>query len=164
MCRALDALDPLFIKLSDAYMKALIAEFGTDHYYQADGFFNAAKGPWLAEEESEAVALEQLAETGAGQPPIDAVAAAHSAAAYGGMARTDPQATWVYQTWIWRGFKGDKIPYLKGWLSSIPCADSCHPCTLHEECSHERALSLSLSLSLSLMRVCLIVNAGRGKA
>ena len=28
-------------------MKALIAEFGTDHYYQADGFFNAAKGPWL---------------------------------------------------------------------------------------------------------------------
>ena len=139
-------------------MKALIAEFGTDHYYQADGFFNAAKGPWLAAEEeaSEAVASEQLAETGAGQPPIDAVAAAHSAAAYGGMARTDPQATWVYQTWIWRGFKGDKIPYLKGWLSSIPCADPCHPCS-HEECSHEcdllsESLSLSLSLSLFLFR------------
>lgn len=33
----LDALDPLFTKLSDAYMKDLIKTFGTDHYYQADG-------------------------------------------------------------------------------------------------------------------------------
>ena len=53
-------------------------------------------------------------------PPLDPVAAAHSAAAYAGMARTDPQATWVYQTWIWRGFQEEKLPYLKGWLSSIP--------------------------------------------
>ena len=30
--------------------------------------------------------------------PPDAVAAAHSAAAYAGMARTDPKAVWVYQT------------------------------------------------------------------
>ena len=44
---ALDALDPLYRNLSDAYMTALIEEFGTDHFYQADGFFNAAKGPWL---------------------------------------------------------------------------------------------------------------------
>ena len=43
----LDALDPLFKTLSDAYMKTLIAEFGTDHYYQADGFFNSVRGPWL---------------------------------------------------------------------------------------------------------------------
>jgi hypothetical protein len=44
---ALDALDPLFAKLADEYMRRLIAEFGTDHYYQADGFFNSKKGPWL---------------------------------------------------------------------------------------------------------------------
>ena len=48
---ALDALDPLFVKLSDAYMKLLITEFGTDHYYQADGFFNSARGPWAYEDD-----------------------------------------------------------------------------------------------------------------
>lgn len=31
----LDALDPLFAKLSDSYMELLIKRFGTDHYYQA---------------------------------------------------------------------------------------------------------------------------------
>ena len=53
-------------------------------------------------------------------PPPDAAAAAHSAAAYAGLARTDPAAVWVYQTWIWRGFKEAQLPYLRGWLSSIP--------------------------------------------
>ena len=33
----IDALDPLFAKLSDAYMKILIEDFGTDHIYAADG-------------------------------------------------------------------------------------------------------------------------------
>ena len=41
----LDALDPLFTKLSDAYMTLLIAEFGTAHYYQADGLFSTRNGP-----------------------------------------------------------------------------------------------------------------------
>ena len=55
-------------------MKALIAEFGTDHYYQADGFFNAAKGPWLDDTTQDAQAhRKQLA-----PPPPDPVAAAHS--------------------------------------------------------------------------------------
>lgn len=43
--------------------------------------------------------------------PIDHDAAAHSAAAYAGLARTDPQAVWVYQTWIWRGFTAEHEPY-----------------------------------------------------
>ena len=172
-------------------MKALIAEFGTDHYYQADGFFNAAKGPWLADTSPGAqvqelpawqfsdaindpyikwcthgnacVFFHTLAEAkqacasaancggvvyqtsdnkncadpshggcysmrAAHQttpspgnepstswlvlnaakchppppppPPPDEVAAAHSAAAYAGMARTDPKSVWVYQTWM----------------------------------------------------------------
>jgi hypothetical protein len=211
------------------YMKALIAEFGTDHFYQADGFFNAAKGPWLADDDAAVVPrvqgqegqqAQQLpacrfsdaindtyvagctdgngkcvffhtlaeAETAcvatancggvvyqtsdnrncgmpshggcysmraanvttpspghepstswliinaaechppppppAPPPPPDAMAAAHSAAAYAGMARTDPESVWVYQTWIWRGFKPESLPYLKGWLSSIPAGKS----------------------------------------
>ena len=219
---ALDALDPLFAKLSDAYMKLLLEQYGgSDHFYQADGFFNSKKGPWYeyAEEEEEerlprppcvfssaindtylagcadderhsglcashpSLAAAEAAcakiptcggvtlqttdgchqqPTGVGcystrkatattpsptkepstswlltnapacrAPPVptppptiappDADAAAHSAAAYGGMARTDRDAVWVYQTWIWRGFTSSKhISYLQGWLSSIP--------------------------------------------
>ena len=38
-------------------------------------------------------------------PPItiDMEAFNHSAAAYAGMARTDPQAVWLFQTWSWLG-------------------------------------------------------------
>lgn len=36
------------------------------------------------------------------------------------MARTDPHATWVYQTWIWRGFGEGNFPFLKGWISAVP--------------------------------------------
>lgn len=43
----IDALDPLFTKLSDAYMKILIADFGTDHMYAADGTFSHASAPWM---------------------------------------------------------------------------------------------------------------------
>lgn len=108
----LDALDPLFGQLADAYMKRLIAEFGTDHYYQADGLFTDKTGPWALQESHHASADVW--------PEPDEDAARHSAAAYGGLARTDPEAVWVYQSWIWRGFGDDKRAYLRGWISSIP--------------------------------------------
>ena len=229
---ALDALDPLFEKLSDAYMKALINEFGTDHYYQADGYFSAAASPWMETEMKREMKREMKAndnndsnvlksdlsidrlpkttfptcrfsdafnDTYVGNcpntlsglnckiydtllaakkgcseiydcggityeyseytlrrnnfttpsppsnmstsswlllnsqeclppvpPPQDfqayKSAAAHSAAAFAGLTRTDPEAHWVYQTWIWRAWVSDqtKKPTLKGWLSSIP--------------------------------------------
>ena len=43
------------------YMKILIKTFGTDHYYQADGFFNNKKGPWwVINRPSTGTALPQL--------------------------------------------------------------------------------------------------------
>ena len=36
------------------------------------------------------------------------------------MARTDPEARWVYQTWIWRGFSESQLPYLRGFLAGVP--------------------------------------------
>jgi hypothetical protein len=45
-----DALDPLFATLADQYMTMLIATFGTDHLYQADGIFTIGAAPWYEEE------------------------------------------------------------------------------------------------------------------
>ena len=53
-------------------------------------------------------------------PPPDHDAFLHSQAAFGGMTRTDPEAVWVYQTWIWRSFDESKLPYLHGWLTAVP--------------------------------------------
>jgi hypothetical protein len=35
----MDSLDPLFGKIADVWMKTLIEDFGTDHWYQLDGYF-----------------------------------------------------------------------------------------------------------------------------
>jgi hypothetical protein len=44
----------------------------------------------------------------------------HSAAAYAGMSRTDPQAKWVYQTWSWLGGAQGRPAYMKGWITAVP--------------------------------------------
>ena len=53
-------------------------------------------------------------------PEIDQDAYARATAAYTGLNRTDPDAIWVYQTWIWRGYDSSKLPYLRGWVSAAP--------------------------------------------
>lgn len=40
----LDGRDPLFTKVADAWMKQIIADFGTDHAWQMDGFFGNGTG------------------------------------------------------------------------------------------------------------------------
>lgn len=40
------SVDPLFGKIADAWMQTLIADFGTDHWYQLDGYFNGGTAPW----------------------------------------------------------------------------------------------------------------------
>ena len=42
----MDSLDPLFTEIADAWMKQLIADFGTDHWYQLDGYFDGGTAPW----------------------------------------------------------------------------------------------------------------------
>eukprot|EP00756_Hemistasia_phaeocysticola_P064325 Hpha_TRINITY_DN7710_c0_g1::TRINITY_DN7710_c0_g1_i1::g.85521::m.85521/K01205/NAGLU; alpha-N-acetylglucosaminidase len=43
----MDSLDPVYAKIADVWMKTLIADFGTDHWYQLDGYFNGGTAPWL---------------------------------------------------------------------------------------------------------------------
>jgi len=40
----MDSLDPQFGKIADLWMKILIEDFGTDHWYQLDGYFNGGTG------------------------------------------------------------------------------------------------------------------------
>jgi hypothetical protein len=162
----------------------LIEDFGTDHFYAADGTFSHAEAPWLSlghalsdplfrarRDEAKAEAFESAMASSLNDPPIvidmeasvEALPLAlhwhmqgsvgahtlssvphvdtpfvirtpflsglhvnqqraahpllttpvralvfahrynHSKAAYAGMARTDPKAVWVYQTWSWLG-------------------------------------------------------------
>ena len=124
-CQAfqLDGLDPLFAKMADRYMEVLISTFGTDHFYQADGSFTCHPMPWLATA-AEEYAAEPASSVGAEAPPPPLPsheAMLYSKAAYAGMARTDPKATWVYQTWGWHWTKqtADNKAYLLGWLSGV---------------------------------------------
>jgi hypothetical protein len=44
-----------------------------------------------------------------------------SRAVYQGIAKWDPAAVWVYQTWIWRDYAtAHDLAYLQGWLSGPP--------------------------------------------
>lgn len=44
-CR--NSVDPLYAKIADEWMKQIIADFGTDHWYQLDGYFNGGTAPWM---------------------------------------------------------------------------------------------------------------------
>ena len=44
----MDSLDPLFAEIADAWMKQLTLDFGTDHWYQLDGYFDGGTAPWAS--------------------------------------------------------------------------------------------------------------------
>ena len=60
----MDSLDPLYAQIADVWMKTLLADFGTDHWYQLDGYFNGGTAPWLA-----------TADPAAGEQPLSPPAA-----------------------------------------------------------------------------------------
>ena len=86
----LDALDPLFAKIGDRYMQHLIADFGTDHWYEADGYFSAGSPPWLSERTGVHVRMREDDP----DPRLVQQAREHGEAAYQAMNRTDPLAIW----------------------------------------------------------------------
>ena len=44
----MDSLDPLYGEIADAWMKQMIADFGTDHWWQLDGYFDGGTAPWAS--------------------------------------------------------------------------------------------------------------------
>eukprot|EP00035_Acanthoeca_spectabilis_P028652 m.471561 g.471561 ORF g.471561 m.471561 type:complete len:835 (-) comp31250_c0_seq1:128-2632(-) len=123
----LDATDPLFQRIADVYMQTLIADYGTDSWYEADGYFAAGRPPWMLNSAlrprgSTPTAARGYASTerGGGTPPLDpgieANAEAHARHAYAGMTATDPKAIWMYQGWI----LGGQFSYIKGMSRAVP--------------------------------------------
>jgi alpha-N-acetylglucosaminidase len=103
-CAWVASTDQLFGLVADAWMQTLIADFGTDNWYQCDGFFTGAKPPWLnaaAAREQDAMVADAVA-IGPVQPDPNWTPVWK--AAWEGMARTDPHAKWLYQGWAIRGW------------------------------------------------------------
>jgi hypothetical protein len=122
-------------------MKTLLADFGTDHWYQLDGYFNGGTAPWL-DSRSDAAALagittlanapslnreDQFAAAAAlaAAPPPAVVADpawyARGTAAYTGLNRTDPDAVWSYQGFAVVGWDTpEKASWLKGFVDAVP--------------------------------------------
>ena len=81
----LDGRDPLFTRVGDAWMKQILADFGTDHVWQMDGYFSGGTG-WGDEEEDEgggedaAVAVEGYDGDGESQREVATTTCTWSAA------------------------------------------------------------------------------------
>lgn len=114
----MNSLDPLFGKIADVYMEKLLDSFGTDHWYQLDGYFNGGTAPWMAESEIESYEYPDLA----GRPlQRDESWFLRGAAAYEGLNRTDPQAIWSFQGFAFIGWhRPDQAEALKGLIDSVP--------------------------------------------
>eukprot|EP01044_Picomonas_judraskeda_P012224 COSAG03_NODE_1735_length_3585_cov_13.318703_2_plen_185_part_00 len=46
VCAWVAGSDPLFGQVADEWMRTMIADWGTDHWYQCDGFFTGLPPPW----------------------------------------------------------------------------------------------------------------------
>jgi Alpha-N-acetylglucosaminidase (NAGLU) tim-barrel domain/Alpha-N-acetylglucosaminidase (NAGLU) N-terminal domain len=145
----MDSLDPLYSTIADKWMKELINDFGTDHYYQIDGYFNGGTAPWLQNDDEHdrpsgskrvkgfdtVVAFHRRGLTPVSTGSDSTAAAAKVAtfqphddtwyrrgqAVYGGLSRTDPQAHWMYQGFSFVGWDtAEQASFLKGFVDSAP--------------------------------------------
>lgn len=117
----LDATDPLFGRIADKYMTTLIGDYGTDHWYEADGYFTAGRPPWLADPRTHMHdGLKGHRMYADGPAPVDpavvASAKRHAEEAYMGMNRTDPNAVMMYQGWILFG----EFSHIQGIVDAVP--------------------------------------------
>lgn len=115
-CAWVASTDPLFGQVADAWMQILIEDFGTDHWYQCDGFFTGAKPPWYLSSESDSTGEWD----GSPVQPSKEWAPVWKAA-WGGMARTDPDARWLYQGWAIRGWNNaDGASRIRALYDAVP--------------------------------------------
>ena len=128
----MNALDPLYAKVADLWMTTLIEDFGTDHYYQLDGWFNGGVPPWMGnqkkEQQSETVTAATKRRSLGTSDSQEVVSIPHDEgwyqrgqAAYSGLNRTDPDAHWMYQGFAFVGWSTpEQASYVKGFVDSVP--------------------------------------------
>lgn len=113
-----DSLDPLFGEIADQWMRSLTDDFGTDHWYQLDGYFNGGTAPWL----KSGIATDIRKSFSAGDFPVDNQWYARGAKAYEGLNRTDPRAVWSFQGFAVESWEEDSrhASWLKGFVEAVP--------------------------------------------
>jgi alpha-N-acetylglucosaminidase len=127
----LDSLDPLYLEVSDLWMQTLVEDFGTDHWYQLDGYLNGGTAPWLdnhvADDTPHATAVSASTFPPAPPPPplgpivADPAWVARGAKGYEGLNRTDPEAVWSFQGFAFVGWStAQKAGWLKGFVDAVP--------------------------------------------
>jgi len=110
----MDSLDPMFGKIADLWMQTLIQDFGTDHWYQLDGYFDGSTAPW-------ATKRHRTLRRELGDVQRDELAFRRGVAAYTGLNRTDPDAVWSFQGWAVVGWSTlEQAGVLKGFVDSAP--------------------------------------------
>eukprot|EP00980_Cylindrotheca_fusiformis_P012012 scaffold2844_cov123-Cylindrotheca_fusiformis.AAC.5 len=115
----MNSVDPLFGDIADVYMKKLVDSFGTDHWYQLDGYFDGGTAPWMEKRNSETDGI--VLEPEASPLSHDESWFLRGAAAYQGLNRTDPKAMWSYQGFAFRGWdQPDQEEALKGIIDAVP--------------------------------------------
>eukprot|EP00943_MAST-04B_sp_MAST-4B-sp1_P003537 g3537.t1 len=106
----MDALDPNYAKIADMWMKEIIADFGTDHWWQLDGYFNGGTAPWLDLEGKNFEHHRDLPDWRARGTQV-----------YTGLNRTDPDAIWSYQGWAFVEWKSDEqAASLRSFIDAAP--------------------------------------------
>lgn len=116
----LDSLDPLFLTIAGLWMETMIADFGTDHWYQLDGYFNGGTAPWDADVGSVDVTSAAVA-TGPAPPsaPTDPNWPIRGAKAWASLANTDKDAVWSFQGWAINN--ADKArDMMHGFIGAVP--------------------------------------------
>ena len=128
----MDSLDPLFGKVADMYMKNLINAFGTDHWYQLDGYFNGGTAPWMMTRRSQNTTIASQKSSSKHQdyyPRDELSLSSHyqdwflrGKAAYEGLNRTDPNATWSFQGFSLIGWADtkEKADAFQGFIDAVP--------------------------------------------
>lgn len=127
----MDSLDPHFATIADAWMAELKASFGlADHWYQLDGYFNGGTAPWMQDQtqndthnqKHSTTRVRQDITTTAPPPQPDPLWVKRGAAAYAGLARTDPAAIWSFQGFAFEFWKNtpNRAAALKGFIDSAP--------------------------------------------
>lgn len=129
----MDSLDPLYATIADLWMTELINDFGTDHYYQIDGYFNGGTAPWFHSDQksdgpshgkdntSNTRTVSATATKEETVQPHDDSWYRRGQAVYGGLSRTDPKAHWMYQGFSFVGWDtAEQASFLKGFVDSAP--------------------------------------------
>jgi len=120
----MDALDPAYRKVADLWMRQLLEDFGTDHWYQLDGYLNGGTAPWLSLKTFDGALAAGRSAHGQLLPeetPTDPNWFARGVAAFQGINGTDPDAIWSFQGFAFEFWdKPKQASWLKGFVSAVP--------------------------------------------